>query len=67
MGVEIVRELYGVMTARGAAGGFVVTSGRFTEQAREFASGRNIERLDGQALHAMIKEGGKTMGGKILG
>ena len=31
VGVDVVRELYGVMAARGAAGGFVVTSGRFTD------------------------------------
>ncbi len=53
--VNIVRELYGVMAARGAAGGFVVTSGRFTEEAITFASGRNIELLDGPALQSMIK------------
>lgn len=28
VGVDVVRELYGVMAARGAASGFVVTSGR---------------------------------------
>ena len=39
VGVTIVRELYGVMTAERAAGGYVVTSGRFTADAsfREFA------------------------------
>jgi len=45
--VEVVRELYGVMAAQGAAGGFVVTSGTFTEPARNFAQGRNIELIDG--------------------
>jgi restriction system protein len=53
--VNTVRELYGVMAARGAAGGFVVTSGRFTEDARSFAAGRNIELIDGKALDVMIK------------
>jgi restriction system protein len=37
VGVEVVRALYGVMAAKGAAGGFVVTSGQFTEPVREFA------------------------------
>lgn len=32
--VNVVRELYGVMAARGAAGGFVITSGSFTVSAR---------------------------------
>ena len=52
--VEVVRELYGVMAAQGAAGGFVVTSGTFTEPARNFAQGRNIELIDGPALKKMI-------------
>ena len=50
VGVQIVRELYGVMAATGAAGGFVVTSGRFTEEAEEFATGRNIQLVDGAKL-----------------
>ncbi|WP_324781194.1 restriction endonuclease [Thiobacillus sedimenti] len=54
VGVNIVRELYGVMAARGATGGFVVTSGVFTDEARAFAKGRNIELMDGKALHALI-------------
>ena len=55
VGVSTARELYGVMAARGAAGGFVVTSGVFTDEARAFAAGRNIELVDGNALHALIR------------
>ena len=55
VGVAIVRELYGVMAAKGATGGFVVTSGIFTDEARAFATGRNIELMDGKALHALIR------------
>jgi restriction system protein len=50
VGVGIVRELYGVMAATGADGGFVVASGQFTREAREFAEGRNITLVDGLAL-----------------
>lgn len=53
--VTVVRELYGVMVAQGAAQGFVVTSGQFTADARAFASGRNIELIDGQTLAALIR------------
>lgn len=56
VGVEVVRELYGVMAARGAAGGFVVTSGRFTEEAVSFASGRNVSLVDGPKLHGLIRQ-----------
>ena len=56
VGVETVRELYGVMAARGAAAGFVVTSGRFTDEAQRFASGRNVRLIDGPTLHKMIRQ-----------
>ena len=52
--VTIVRELFGVMAAQGATGGFVVTSGIFTVDAKEFAKGRNIELIDGSALVKLI-------------
>lgn len=55
VGVTTVRELYGVMVAKGATGGFVVTSGRFTTDAVEFSQGRNIELVDGPRLFAMIQ------------
>jgi len=55
VGVPIVRELYGAMAAHGATGGFVVTSGRFTKPASEFAEGRNVTLIDGPQLHAMIQ------------
>ncbi len=60
VGVSTVRELYGVMAAKGATGGFVVTSGRFTADAVEFAQGRNIELVDGPRLFAMIQRARRT-------
>lgn len=59
VGVGVVRELYGVMAARGAAGGFVVTSGRFTEEAVEFAQGRNVRLVDGPKLHGLFQQLGR--------
>jgi len=58
--VTVVRELYGVMAAQGAAGGFVVTSGVFTADAETFAKGRNITLIDGTALQAMIEQARTT-------
>lgn len=52
--VNVVRELYGVMAAKGASGGYVITSGNFTEDAKAFATGRNIELIDGPHLEKMI-------------
>lgn len=54
VGVDVVRQLYGVMAARGAAGGFVVTSGSFTAEAATFAQGRNIELVDGPRLTRLL-------------
>ncbi len=55
VGVEAVRELYGVMAAQRMAGGFVVTSGDFTDEARAFASGREVELINGRALQRGIR------------
>ncbi len=60
--VMVVRELYGVMAAKGAAGGFVVTSGSFTSDAVAFAAGRNITLVDGTRLFSMIKQARRARG-----
>jgi restriction system protein len=57
VGVSVVRELYGVMAAQRVAGGYVVTSGTFTKDAKEFAGGRNIELIDGPRLDALLRDG----------
>jgi restriction system protein len=54
--VKVVRELYGVMAAEGATGGFVMTSGTFTADAQAFARGLNIELVDGAKLFALIQQ-----------
>lgn len=56
VGVSVVRELYGVMAAQGAAAGIVVTSGSFTPDAVEFASGRNVRLIAGPELMELIRE-----------
>jgi restriction system protein len=59
VGVETVRELYGVMAARHAVGGFVVTSGAFTAEALKFAEGREVQLIDGKQLASAIKGQGR--------
>lgn len=54
VGVAIVRELYGVMAAEGAVGGFIVASGDFTDDARRFAEGRAIELIATKELLHLI-------------
>ena len=58
VGVAPVRELFGVMAAAGAAGGYVVTSGVFTDEAARFADGREIELIAGEQLARLIREQG---------
>lgn len=55
VGVNTVRELHGLMADKGATGGFVLTSGEFTDEARAFARGKNIELVDGKALRTLIR------------
>ncbi len=54
VGVPVVREFLGAMVTHGAVGGFVVTAGSFTAEAREFAGGRNIRLVDGVELKKWI-------------
>ncbi|POA78642.1 restriction endonuclease [Pseudomonas sp. DP16D-R1] len=56
VGVQVVRELYGVMSARGATGGFVVTSGAYTSDAWRFAKGTNLQLVDGKRLVQWFKK-----------
>lgn len=56
--VQVVRELYGVMAAQGAAGGFVVTSGAFTPEAVKFAAGTNVQLVDGVHLNRWFRAQG---------
>jgi restriction system protein len=52
--VTVVRELFGVVSAQGAHGGFVVTGGEFSREAREFAESCGIKLIDGPALEELI-------------
>ncbi|MCQ4314909.1 restriction endonuclease [Stutzerimonas zhaodongensis] len=58
--VNVVRELFGVMAAEGAKGGFVVISGRFTEDAKAFARGKNLQLIEGVELSDMIRQSRAT-------
>jgi restriction system protein len=54
VGVTTIRELFGVMTADGAAAGVVVCSGEYTNEAIDFANGKPITLVDGPALSRLI-------------
>lgn len=61
VGVSVVRELYGVIAGAGADGGFVVTSGDFTEEAKTFASDKRLSLIDGKALDDMLMQARMTL------
>jgi restriction system protein len=56
VGVSVVRELYGVISDKGADEGIVVTYGRFTPEAVSFASDKPIRLIGGERLIKMIRE-----------
>jgi len=55
VGVKIVRELYGVMADSQASKGVIVTCGYFTQEALDFAIGKPIELIGGNALVELIR------------
>jgi restriction system protein len=59
--VGTVRELHGAMAAKGAAGGFVVTSGDFTAAAAEFANACGIQLVNGAKLLTMLEQAKTTV------
>jgi restriction system protein len=56
VGVKPIRELYGVIVAGGAKGGFFVASGDYSEEARAFAKRTGIQLIDGPKLAGMLAE-----------
>lgn len=55
VGVKPVRELLGVMASKGAAGGYVITSGQFTRDAVGFAKSNRIQLIDGSMLQNILR------------
>lgn len=55
VGVKVVREIYGVMTAKHVDAAVVITSGGFTQEAKAFAHGKLIELVDGPQLATLIR------------
>ncbi len=59
--VGTVQELHEVVAARGAAGGLVVTSGRFTDDAAALARAHGVELIDGPRLVVMLEDANETI------
>jgi restriction system protein len=54
VGVDRVRELFGAMAAEHASAAIMVSSGRYTPDAIEFARGKPMELVDGGELVTML-------------
>lgn len=57
VGLAPVRELDALVRQRGAAGGFVITSGGYTPDALRHAATCRIELIDGVRLHELLRTG----------
>ncbi len=55
VGVSVVREMYGLMTAERASGVIVATSGMFTQEAKNFAAHKPIDLVEGNQLVHLIR------------
>jgi len=56
VGVSIVREMFGVLTSEKAASMSIITSGMFTQKAKNFAQGKAIDLVDGTQLQQMVSQ-----------
>lgn len=56
VGVPVVREMFGILHARGADEVMVVTTGGFSPDAMAFAKGKPIKLIDGEELWKLVRE-----------
>lgn len=54
VGQPSIRDLYGAVMSENANKGILITTSSFSEQAFEFAKGKNIELIDGDGLEKLI-------------
>ena len=65
VGANAAGQLYGAMGRLEAKGGFVVTAGKFTPDALEFARGLNVELIAGRELARMLEMAKETISGAL--
>ena len=49
-----VRDFTAYLAGAGAQHGYILTTGQFSDEAREFASSRGVELVDGDALPLLL-------------
>jgi restriction system protein len=55
VGAPVIREMFGLMTAENADEAIIVTSGKFTRDAQDFAAGKPIRLIDGPQLLTLVQ------------
>lgn len=55
VGAPVVREMFGLLTAKKVDQAIIVTTGNFTGDARDFAAGKPIRLIDGPQLLALVQ------------
>ncbi len=54
VGEQIIREFHGVMQHEKADKGIIITTGKFTNQAREWACGKPIDLIEGEEFQKKV-------------
>jgi restriction system protein len=55
VGAPVIREIFGLLTAKKADEAVIVTSGNFTRDAQSFAEGKPIRLVDGPQLLSLVQ------------
>lgn len=55
VGVQVVREIFGVMVSEKFDGAYIMTSGTFTKEGLSFANGKSMRLIHGEELVKMLK------------
>lgn len=66
VGVQPVRELYGVLAHENAHRCILITSGTYTDEALRFAEGKRMELVDGAQFATMMRSYQAASGGREL-
>ena len=66
VGIKPVRELYGVMASEKVPLGIFITSGEYTNEARDFSEGKHLKLLTGETLLNLIKSVSEENKKKLL-
>lgn len=61
VGVQVVREMYGILSSSDAGDVHIVSSGNFTNEAKSFAQGKPIKLIYGRELLNLISDAQKTI------